>query len=228
MEQNTLGKKLLAEFIGSGLLVMAIVSSAILAYEVLGASVGLSVLYIGIATGLWLFVLVEVFGPISGAHFNPAVTVAMMVSKDIDAKTGGLYIPVQIAGGIVGVVFTHMMFLHLGFPLMTISTVARPAWCYWAEFVGTFVLLMTIYGCVRGGSKLTSLAVGLVVGGGILTTSATMFVNPQVTIARMFTYAIAGVRPLDAGPFIVCELLGALAAAGVFGYLYPKLKKPKE
>lgn len=224
MGNNNLGRKLVAEFIGSGLLVMAIVSSAILAHDVLGATVGLSVLFIGLATGFWLFVLVEVFGPVSGCHINPAVTVAMMASKDIDVKTGALYIPVQIIGGIVGILFTHMMFLHLGFPLMAISEVARPAWCYWAEFVGTFALVGTIYGCVRGGSKLTGLAIGFVVGAGIIITSATMFVNPQVTIARMFTYAIAGIRPLDVGPFIGAEILGALAAAAVFGYLYPKLK----
>lgn len=219
-----MGRKLTAEFIGSALLVMAIVSSAILAYDVLGASVGVSVLYIGLATGFWLFVLVEVFGPVSGCHINPAVTVAMMASKDIDVKTGLAYIPVQIIGGIAGIIATHMMFLHLGFPLMQISEAARPEWCYWAEFVGTFVLIGTIYGCIRGGSKLTGLAIGFVVGGGIIITSATMFVNPQVTIARMFTYAIAGIRPLDVGPFIVAEILGALAAVAVFGYLYPKLK----
>ncbi len=220
-----MGRKLVAEFIGSGLLVMAIVSPAILAYEVLEATLGVSVLYIGIATGLWLFVLVEVFGPVSGCHINPAVTIAMMASKDIDVKTGLSYIPVQIIGGIAGVIATHMMFLHLGFPLMEISEVARPAWCYWAEFVGTFVLLGTIYGCIRGNSKLTGLAIGFVVGAGIIITSATMFVNPQVTIARMFTYAIAGIRPLDVGPFIVAQVLGALAATVVFGYLYPKVKE---
>lgn len=223
-----MGRKLVAEFIGSGLLVMAIVSPAILAHDVLGATVGLSVLFIGLATGFWLFVLVEVFGPVSGCHINPAVTVAMMVSKDIDVKTGVLYIPVQIIGGIAGVIATHMMFLHLGFPLMAISEVARPGWCYWSEFVGTFVLIGTIYGCIRGNSKLTGLAIGFVVGAGIITTSSTMFVNPQVTIARMFTYAIAGIRPLDVGPFIIAQILGALAAAVVFGYLYPKLKKPGE
>ena len=219
-----MGRKLTAEFIGSALLVMAIVSSSILAFDVLGASVPMAVLFIALATGFWLFILVEVFGPVSGCHINPAVTVAMMASKDIDVKTGLSYIPVQIVGGIVGVIATQMMFLHLGYPLVAISEVARPAWCYWAEFVGTFVLIGTIYGCIRGNSKLTGLAIGLVVGGGIMVTSSTMFVNPQVTIARMFTYTIAGIQPLDAGPFIVSEILGALAAVVVFGYLYPKLK----
>lgn len=219
-------RKLVAEFIGSGLLVMAIVSSAILAYNVLEVPIALAVLFIGIATGLWLFILVEIFGPVSGAHINPAVTLAMMVSKDIDVKTGALYIPVQIIGGIAGVIATHMMFLHLGFPLVEISEVARPAWSYWAEFVGTFVLLGTIYGCVRNNSQFTSLAIGSVVGAGIIITSSTMFVNPQVTIARVFTYSIAGIRPLDVGPFIVAQILGALAAAAVFGYLYPKIVKP--
>lgn len=219
-----MGRKLVAEFIGSALLCMAIVGSSILAFDVFEASVPMTVLFIAIATGFWLFVLVEVFGPVSGCHINPAVTVALMASKDVDVKTGFSYIPVQIVGGIVGVIATQMMFLHLGYPLVAISEVARPAWCYWAEFVGTFVLIGTIYGCIKGNSKLTGLAIGLVVGGGIMVTSSTMFVNPQVTIARIFTYTIAGVRPLDAGPFLVAEILGALAAAFVFGYLYPKLK----
>jgi len=228
MEKNALGRKLLAEFIGSGLLVMAIVSSSILAHDVLKATIGVSVLYIGLATGFWLFGLVESLGPVSGAHFNPAVTIALMATKDIDGKTGILYILVQIVGGLVGIIFTHMQFLHLGLPLIAISQVARPSWCYWAEFVGTFFLVAVIYGCVRSGSKLTSLAVGLLVGGGIITTSATMFVNPQVTIARMFTYAISGVSPSDAIPFIIAEIAGALVAAGIFAYLYPKNKGVKE
>jgi len=219
-----MGRKLLAEFIGSALLCMAIVGSSILAFDIFEASVPMAVLFIAIATGFWLFVLVEVFGPVSGCHINPAVTVALMASKDCDVKTGLSYIPVQIIGGIVGVIATQMMFLHLGYPLVAISEVARPAWCYWAEFVGTFVLIGTIYGCIKGNSKLTGLAIGLVVGGGIMVTSSTMFVNPQVTIARMFTYTIAGIRPLDVGPFLAAEILGALAAAAVFGYLYPKLK----
>lgn len=226
-----LGPKLVAEFLGSLSLVMVIVSSAILAYNVLEADVPLSVLYIGLATGCWLFVLVEMLGPVSGCHINPAVTIAMMATKDIDTKTGSYYIVVQIIGGLIGTLLSHLMFIHIVPTVWTISSVARPAGCYLAEFIGTFILLGTIYGCVRGGSKFTGLAVGLVVGGGILTTSSTMFVNPQVTIARIFTYAIAGIRPLDAGPFIIAEILGALAAAIVFNYLYPKKpseEKPKE
>lgn len=222
-----LGPKLVAEFLGSLFLVYVIVSSAILAHDVLKADLGVSVLYIGLATGTWLFALILMFAAVSGAHFNPAVTIAMIASKDMDAKTGCWYIIVQIVGGLVGTLVTHLTFYHAIPILWTVSDVARPAGCYLAEYLGTFILLATIYGCVRSGSLLTALGVGLVVGGGIITTSATMFVNPQVTIARIFTYAIAGIRPLDAGPFIVAEILGALTAAGVFGYLYPK-EKPRE
>ena len=221
-----LGPKLVAEFLGSLSLVMVIVSSAILAYNILEADIPLSVLYIGLATGFWLFALIETLGPVSGCHINPAVTIAMMTTKDIDVKTGSYYIVVQIAGGLVGTLASHLMFIHVVPTVWTISDVARPAGCYLAEFIGTFILIGTIYGCIRGGSKFTGLAIGLVVGGGIITTSSTMFVNPQVTIARIFTYAIAGIRPLDAGPFIIAEILGAIAAAVVFSYLYPK--KPEK
>ncbi len=219
-----LGPKLMAEFLGSLFLVYVIISSAILAYDILGADLGTSVIYIGLATGFWLFVLVAMFGPVSGAHFNPAVTIALLATKDIDGKTAAAYIPVQIIGGLVGTLFAHLTFYHTIPVIWTVSEVARPGGCYFSEFLGTFMLLATIYGCVR--SKVPgwfiALAVGLVVGGGIITTSATMFVNPMVTIARVFTYAIAGIRPFDVGPFIVAQIVGALAAAGVFSYLYPK------
>ena len=224
MGDERLGPKLLAEFLGSLFLVYVIISSAILSYNILKASLGVSVMFIGVATACWLFALIVMFGGVSGAHFNPAVTIALMASGDIDKRTGALYIPVQIAGGLVGTLFTHLTFYHAIHVIWTVSHVARPGGCYFAEYLGTFILLATIYGGIRTGSNLLPLAVGLVVGGGIITTSATMFVNPQVTIARMFTYAIAGIRPADAGPFIAAQIAGALTAAAVFNYLYPKKK----
>lgn len=233
MANKDLTRKLVAEFIGSLMLVMAILGSLILSYNVIGASVWSSVQTAALSTGFWLFALVVMYGPVSGCHINPAVTIPMMVSGDIEINTGILYIIVQIIGGIIGTIFTHMMFLHTSFAqasggvsspvLLTISNVARPAWSYWAEFWGTFALVATIYGGVKGDfDNLLPLAVGLVVGGGFFVTSSTMFVNPQVVIARMFTYSIGGIRPIDAGPFIVAEILGGLSAGFLFEFLYPE------
>ena len=219
---NKLGPKLVAEFIGSLMLVVAAISPTILGYHVLEAGIPLSVLYDGIAVGFILFALIEMLSPISGCHINPAVTISMMTTREIERKTGILYIIVQIIGGMVGVIISHLMFYHIVPVVITISDVARPSGCYFAEYLGTFLLVATIYGGMRNKSNHTGLAVGLLVGAGIITVSSTMFANPQVSIARTFTYAIAGVRPQDTIFFIMAEILGALTASGVFSYLYPK------
>jgi len=220
LEKSEVGRKLLAEFVGSAILVVAAISPTILAYNVLQAALPLAVLFDAIAVAFVLFMLIETLGPVSGCHINPAVTITMMVTKATDVGTGIRYIVVQIVGGLVGTISSHLMFYHLEPVLFTISSVERPGGCYFAEFLGTFLLLMTIYACTKNDSKLTSLVVGLLVGGFLLTTSSTMFANPQVTIARIFTYAIAGIRPIDALFFIMAEIFGALTAAWISRYLY--------
>ncbi len=117
------------------------------------------------------------------------------------------------------------MFYHVVPTLITISDVTRPFECCLAEYLGTFLLVMTIYGCMRNKSDRTGLVVGLLVGGSIIATSSMMFANPQVTIAKMFTYAIAGIRPTDASVFIIAEILGALTAAEISRYLYIHIPK---
>jgi len=224
MESRQIGRKLTAELIGSMFLVIAAISPTILGYNILHAGVPMSVLYDGIAVGFMLFALIEALGPVSGCHINPAVTIAMMMTKDIPLRSGCLYIIVQIIGGMLGIIASHLMFYHVVPTLITISDVTRPFGCYLAEYLGTFLLVMTIYGCMRNKSDRTGLVVGLLVGGSIIATSSTMFANPQVTIARMFTYAIAGIRPTDASVFIIAEILGALTAAEISRYLYPHPK----
>jgi len=221
-----LKRKILAELLGSMVLVVVAISPTILAYDILGSSIQLAVLYDGVAVGCVLFALVESLGPISGCHINPAVTLAMVATKDLDAKTGVAYILAQMSGGLLGVLCSSLMFYGLSpkysklSSLLTISSISRPSGCYFAEYLWTFILVLTVYGCSRNGSRFTGLAVGLLVGGAIITTSSTMFANPQVTVARIFTPAIAGIRPLDAAFFVLAEVLGALTAAKLSKHLF--------
>ncbi|MBM5804907.1 MAG: hypothetical protein FJZ49_02410 [Candidatus Verstraetearchaeota archaeon] len=215
----TLPKKLLAEFIGSHFLVVAAISPTILGYNALGASVALTVFMDAVAVGFVLFVLIETLGPISGCHINPAVTLAFMATRNTSVREGSLYVIAQFLGGFTGVFSSHLMFYQIVPTFITVSTISRPAGSYYAEFLGTFALVLTVFLCVKNNSKFTGLAIGLLVGGLIMTTSSTMFANPGVTVARVFTYAIAGVSPFDASMFIVAEIIGALAATLVAGVL---------
>ena len=179
-----------------------------------------------IGWGLAVTLGVYVAGGISGAHINPAVTIAMMASKNMKVKTGVLYIIVQIIGGICGTIVSHAMFLGSDFfQWAVISDATRSGGPYFSEFVCTFALVLTIYGCMYKQSTRPGLIIGLLVGGFIITTSSTMFANPQVTIARIFTWAIAGVRPIDAFVFVIAQIAGALSAVGVAAFLFPLEKK---
>jgi len=220
--ENSMGRRLFAEFLGSLLLVFVAISPTILGYNVLGASIAIAVLMDAIAVGFVLFVLIEIFEPVSFCHINPAVTIAMMASKNIDARMGFLYIIVQIIGGICGTFVSHAMFIGNDFfQWAIISDVTRNGGTYFAEFVGTFTLVLVIFGCMYKKSTRAGLIIGLLVGGFLITTSSTMFANPQVTIARIFTWAIAGIRPLDALVFVIVEIIAALAAVGVAAFLFP-------
>lgn len=210
---------------GSAFLVIAAISPTILGYDVLHAETLLAVLCDALAVAFVLFALIEILGPVSGCHINPAVTLSMFVTKKIGIRTGIEYVAVQVAGGIIGTICSHLMFYHINPILLTISRVERPGGSYFAEFLGTFLLLTTIYGCTKNNSRFTSLVIALLVGGMLLTTSSTMFANPQVTIARMFTYAIAGIDPDDAVFFVLAQILGSLAATGFSLYIY---SPPKE
>jgi len=174
-----------------------------------------------------LFALIETFASISGAHFNPAVTVALLASKDIRPRVAGYYIAAQFAGGFIGLLTAHLMFYDTMGMLLTISDTVKTPGTFFAEFVGTFMLVGVIIGCVRGGSNKTSLAVAFLVGGLLVTTSSTMFANPMVTFNRMFTYAICGIAPESGAFFIVAEILGALAAALTFCYIFPSRVQDK-
>jgi glycerol uptake facilitator-like aquaporin len=131
------------------------------------------------------------------------------------------YISAQLAGGFIGLIFSHLMFYDKVSTILTISENSKTPGLYFAEFLGTFLLLAIIYGCVRGHSKQTSMSVGFVVGGMLITTASTMYANPMVTVVRMFTYSISGIAPASAVFFISAEIVGALTAAYVMTRLYP-------
>ncbi|MBI0582630.1 MAG: aquaporin family protein [Methanomassiliicoccus sp.] len=223
----TLKQNLLAEFIGSMFLVVVAIASTILPFNILGGDVALSVLVNAFAVALVLFALIETFASISGAHFNPAVTLSLVVSRDIRPRVAGYYIAAQFAGGFIGLLAAHLMFYDAMGTLLVVSDTVKTPGTFFAEFIGTFMLVGVIIGCVRGGSNKTSLAVAFLVGGLLVTTSSTMFANPMVTFNRMFTYAICGIAPGSAVFFIIAEVLGALAATVTFCYIFPSRVKDK-
>ena len=207
----------IAEFLGSMFLVMAAISPVILFTEVLESHISVALIANALAVAFVLGALIEMFAPVSGAHFNPVVTLVMLADKKINAVKAALYIVVQIFGGIIGTVFTHLMFYNERGGVFFVSETTRNA--YLGEIIGTFILVFAILILVKVKSSKISLFIGLLVGGQIMATSSTMFANPQVTIARIFTNSASGIRPPDAAIFIVMQLIGGLAAYTVYKFM---------
>ena len=214
--EYAMGSQILSEYLGSLFLVMAAISPIILFHQVIEAGIGIAVLADALAVGFILFALIEIFGPISGAHFNPAVSLAMVLGGKIGWKGAFIYIITQIAGGLTGTIFSHLMFYHKIPKLIAVSEVTRAGGNYFAEILGTFILVLAIFLLVHHHSDKLSLVVGLLVGGQLIATSSTMFANPQVTLARIFTYAAAGVTPFDGAVFILMQIIGAVLAVLVY------------
>ena len=222
---------LTAEFLGTMMLVFVAIGSIVLPQLVWGSAAPYEFVFISaIAVGFVLFALIETFGPLSGAHFNPAVTIALTVAKECSPKKAAYYIMMQLAGAIVGVLLVNLFFFeHLQEGLFYISSNDRSSiYLVLSELFCVFMLIGIIFGCVRGGSNKTSLAVGLFVGGMILASSSTMFANPAVGLARIFTEAACGIAPLSALYFSIAGITGAVIGAIVFGWLYPKKLKKGE
>jgi glycerol uptake facilitator-like aquaporin len=215
-----------AEFVGTALLLAAVVGSGIMAERLCGGNVGLALLANALATGGALIALLLAFGPVSGAHFNPAVTL-------VDAWQGGVkwssvlpYIVAQVAGALCGTALANGMF---GLPLLFASNHARAgSGLLVSEFVATFGLLATIWGCVRSRPSSTPYGVAAYIVGAYWFTPSTSFANPAVTIARSFTDTFSGIRPQDATGFIVAQLIGAAAATALFAWLSPISKATAE
>ena len=218
--QFDMTRRLAAEAIGTLILVMAVVGSGIMAEKLAGGNQALALLCNTIATGAVLYVIITIFAPISGAHFNPAVSLVMALRGEIDWRTAFAYVAVQIAGGCVGAVAAHLMF---GLDLIQLGSTARTGLGQWTgEFIATFGLIATILGCVRFKPEAVATAVALYITSAYWFTASTSFANPAVTIARSLSDTFAGIAPHDAPGFIVAELLGALAGAYLFGWLFAK------
>lgn len=216
--QFDMGRRLAAEALGTLILVMAVIGSGIMAETLAGGNQAVALLCNTIATGAVLFVIITVFAPLSGAHFNPAVSLVMALRSELKWRTTLLYVVVQIVGGCVGAILAHLMF---GLDLFQLGAKARNGIGQWAgEFIATFGLIGTILGCVRFKPEAVATAVALYITSAYWFTASTSFANPAVTIARSLTDTFAGIAPGDAPGFIVAELLGALAAAWLFGWLF--------
>jgi glycerol uptake facilitator-like aquaporin len=220
----SLGRRLVAEWLGSAFLLAAVVGSGIMAQRLAGGNVALALLCNTIPTGAILVVLILIFGPLSGAHFNPAVTLAFALRGELPWGIAGLYIVVQIAGGIAGVSAAHLMF---ELPLWQASLTVRTGAGQWfAEGVATFGLLLTIFGCVARAPSAVPYAVGLYITSAYWFTASTSFANPAVTIARSLSDTFAGIAPRGVPAFIAAQLLGAGLAVMLSGWLWAREAKP--
>ncbi|MEM8553160.1 MAG: MIP/aquaporin family protein [Pseudomonadota bacterium] len=212
-------RKLTAEAIGTLILVVAVVGSGIMA-DNLSDDVAVSLLGNTIPTGAILVVLITVLGPVSGAHFNPAVTLAMAVRRDIGVGLGVAYVAAQCIGGVAGSLLAHAMF---ELPILQASTTVRTGPSQWlAEVVATFSLLFAIYGGLRFNPSAIPWLVGLAITAGYWFTASTSFANPAVALARAFTDTFSGIRPVDLPGFVIAQCTGALLATAFCGWLFAK------
>ncbi|MBV1865854.1 MAG: aquaporin family protein [Rhodobacteraceae bacterium] len=210
-------RRLFAEWLGTLFLLATVVGSGIMAERLAGGNVAIALLGNTIPTGAILVVLILMFSTISGAHFNPAVTLAFLIRKEITLHASALYVLAQIAGGITGVLIAHMMFEN---PLIDPSTHARTGTSQWiSEFVATFGLVATILGCLKTRPESIPFAVGLYITAAYWFTSSTSFANPAVTIARGFSNTFAGIDPSHVPAFIVVQLVAAVVATLTFKWL---------
>jgi glycerol uptake facilitator-like aquaporin len=219
----THARRIAAETIGTAFLLAAVIGSGIMGERLAGGNVAIALLANTLATGAMLVVLILTFGPISGAHFNPAVTLA-------DASQGGIawrevpgYILAQIVGALIGVAAAHLMF---GEPLFSASQHARAGGAQlFSEFIATFGLVAVIWGCARQRSSAVPFAVAAYITSAYWFTASTSFANPAVTLARCLSDTFAGIRPVDVPGFIIAQLAGAAMATILFRWLVPGLPK---
>jgi len=214
-----LRSRAVAEFLGTAFLLAAVVGSGIMGERLAGGSVAIALLANTLSTGAILVVLVLVLAPISGAHFNPAVTLAMTVTGDLPWHEAPVYLGSQIVGSFAGVASAHFMF---GLPLFFASTHPRHgAAQLWSEAVATFGLIFVIWGCSRFRPSAAAYAVGAYITSAYWFTASTSFANPAVTLARSASDTFAGIRPADTPGFIMAQVVGALTATFLFRWLVP-------
>jgi len=216
-----LSRRTAAEFLGSAFLVAAVVGSGIMAERLSGGNIALALLANTIATGAALVALILAFGPVSGAHFNPVVSLADAMEGGLTWPEAGAYVLAQVTGGVVGTVLAHAMFR---LPTISLSHRVRsgPSQML-SEFVAAFGLLCVIWGCARSRATTVPFAVGSYIVAAYWFTASTSFANPAVTIARSLSDTFAGIRPVDVPAFIAAQIAGGLAATILFRWLIPGL-----
>jgi len=211
--------RVVAEFLGTAFLVAAVVGSGIMSERLAGGNVALALLANAIATGTALVALILTFGPISGAHFNPVVTLSDAIEGGVSWPAAGLYAIAQFSGGISGTILAHGMFgLH---PIFFSHHVRSGPAQIFSEFVATFGLLSVIWGCSRSRPIAVPFAVACYITAAYWFTASTSFANPAVTLARSLSDTFAGIRPADVVPFVFAQVAGGLAASFVFRWLKP-------
>jgi len=199
-------------------LLATVIGSGIMAERLAGGNVAVALLGNTIPTGAILYVLITIFGPVSGAHFNPAVTLAFAIRREIEARRAVMFILMQVAGGLGGAMLAHLMF---EMPVLQLSQNARTGGAQWlSEFVATFGLLTVIFGGLRWRPDAVPALVGMYITAAYWFTASTSFANPAVTIARAFTDSFSGILPADVSAFIVAQLAAAVAGAYVLGWLF--------
>jgi glycerol uptake facilitator-like aquaporin len=214
----SLVQRAVAECLGTALLLAAVVGSGIMAAKLAGGNAALALLCNTIATGAILTVLILTLGPVSGAHFNPAVSLAAALRGDMTARSTALYLAAQLSGAIAGVWAAHLMF---ELPVLQISLTARTGFGQWlAEAIATFGLLLTILGCSARSPAAIPYAVGLYITSAYWFTASTSFANPAVTIARSLSDTFAGIAPAGVAAFIAAQLVGMLAAVALGRWLW--------
>jgi glycerol uptake facilitator-like aquaporin len=217
MQRHTPRQRLAAEFLGSAFLLATVIGSGIMGERLAGGNVAIALLANTIPTGAILIVLITMLGPISGAHFNPAVTAVFLLKKEIGTSEACAYIVVQVLGALLGVLAAHLMF---GEAMLQISAKVRPGPSQWfSEWVAAFGLVVTILLTLRANRGAVPMAVGLYITAAYWFTASTSFANPAVTVARAFSDTFAGIRPMDVPPFIIAQLVGAVSALYVCRWL---------
>jgi glycerol uptake facilitator-like aquaporin len=220
MRLNRLSRQALAEFLGSAGLVAVVIGSGIAAQRLSPHDLGLELLENALVTGAGLVALILAFGPVSGGHFNPIVTLADRVFGGVDNRQVAAYLPAQIAGGVLGAVLANLMF---SLRAVTVSTHHRSSGGLWlSEALATFGLVVLIFGLVRTGkAALAPFAVGAYILGAYWWSSSTSFANPMIDVARMLSNTFAGIAPASVPMFVVMQLVGGVVAVAVVGLLYP-------
>jgi glycerol uptake facilitator-like aquaporin len=219
MNDVSLARRLASETLGTGILLATVVGSGIMAERLAGENMALALLGNTVPTGAILVVLIWIFGPLSGAHFNPIVTLAFLVRRELSGRLAALYVLAQVTGAIAGVYAAHLMFAEA---VMQISTKLRdgPALAF-SEFVAAFGLILTIIGTLGHRPQTTPIAVGLYITAAYWFTASTSFANPAVTIARSLTNTFAGIAPSCVPLFVATQFAGAVAAIVTCAWLFP-------